>query len=162
MYLSLSSKFLPRLVKEINTNFRNTELTYLKNILYSFPENNYKELLDCFKNKVKFSIYNYDYYKFRLYSNENYEINLINWNRYSHSKIHNHSDNGCIMKMLDGMLTEQRYDKDLILKNHTILESPNIYYINNTDLHSIHNIYGTPSYSLHIYSPPNFNTKIFN
>ena len=162
MYLSLSSKFLPILVKEINYNFRNTELTYLKNILNSFPENNYRELLCSFKEKVHFSINNNHYYKFKIYSNEDYEMNIINWNTYSFSNIHNHCDNGCVMKMLDGVLLEQRYDKDQVLKSNTLLKSPNSYYINNTDLHSIYNLNGGPSYSLHIYSPPDFNTTTFN
>tara|TARA_B110001450_G_C17394793_1_gene389192 strand:+ start:339 stop:539 length:201 start_codon:yes stop_codon:yes gene_type:complete len=66
------------------------------------------------------------------------------------------------MKMLDGVLLEQRYDKDQVLKSNTLLKSPNSYYINNTDLHSIYNLNGGPSYSLHIYSPPDFNTTTFN
>ena len=158
----MSSTFLPRLVKEINANYRHTNLTYLKNILNSFPETNYRELLDAFRTKSSHSIYNNHYYKFRIYSNNNYEINIINWNNHSRSKIHNHAENGCILKVLEGSLLEKKYNTDLLLIDTNTLEPGKTHYINNTELHSIENTNNGISYSLHIYSPPNFSAKTFN
>ena len=66
------------------------------------------------------------------------------------------------MKVLDGALLEQRFCKNSILKSSNILEKTESYFINNKDIHSIYNIYSNTSYSLHIYSPPNFKAQIFN
>lgn len=162
MHLKLSSKFLPVLVKEINKNFKHSQIDNLKTVISSFPNSDYNELLESFKKKVNFSIYNYDYYNFNLHTNDNYEINIINWNKFSSSKIHNHSEMGCILKVLEGKLLEERFNNNLEFINKNCLQVGKPYFINNKDVHSIHNIHYGTSYSLHIYSPSNFKAKTFN
>ena len=104
MFIRLSSNFLPILSNEIKHNFKNRDISYIIGILNSFPEHNYQELLCSFKKKVNINVYDKNYHKFKIYNNNNFEIYIINWNRYSYSPIHNHSKNGCVMKVLDGAL----------------------------------------------------------
>jgi len=91
-----------------------------------------------------------------IYRNEIYEILLICWGTNSFADIHDHSSNGCIMKILDGSLMENKYNTDFQLIETKTLHADDISYIhNNLHYHSITN-FNKPSVSLHIYSPPNY------
>jgi predicted metal-dependent enzyme (double-stranded beta helix superfamily) len=50
------------------------------------------------------------YYKNRIFKYDKYEIVLIYWCPYSHSRVHNHPGGGCIMKILEGYLDIDIYD----------------------------------------------------
>ena len=52
-----------------------------------------------------------------IFRNEKYEIYLICWNKKQISKIHDHPENGCILKVLKGELIEYRYDTKKIELN---------------------------------------------
>lgn len=97
------------------------------------------------------------YHRIRLdhLSNRKFEMYLICWKPEQSSPIHDHSENGCIMKVLDGSLKETLYDYDLKSQNETIINKNYISFINNhIGLHKIEAI--DFSVSLHIYSPPNY------
>ena len=88
---------------------------------------------------------------------------LITWQKDSISKIHDHSENGCLMKILEGKISENLYDSNLNHIKNNIYYKDNIAYIDNLiGYHSIKNIHTKPSYSLHIYSPTNYKTKYYN
>ena len=97
------------------------------------------------------------YNKNTIYKDSKYEIILISWGKNSETKIHCHPKNGCIMKILEGNLIEETYNYTFDTKIGT-----NYYKLN--DASYIHNclykhkiINGNkPSFSLHIYSPPNY------
>lgn len=99
----------------------------------------------------------------KLHETLNYEIILISWAPGAKSHIHNHPVNGCIYKILDGILIEETYDPKTIELTNLITLLPNdIGYIDNTICyHKIYNPEPFTSYSLHIYSPPNFNMSIY-
>lgn len=130
-----------------------------------YKENNsiehFKEIMnlyigDDWKNKVQFSDKKYN--RIRLYTNNHFEIFLICWKENQESFIHNHPNQGCVLKLLDGELNEKLYYND----NHKIinygdrnLQVNQISYMH--DLYGFHKIKGNiNSVSLHIYSPPNF------
>lgn len=50
------------------------------------------------------------YYRTTLFGCNKYEIVLIYWCPYSHSRVHYHPGNGCIMKIIDGYLDIDLYD----------------------------------------------------
>ena len=81
-------------------------------------------------------------------------FNMLENNRLS--KIHNHSENGCIFKVLDGQLSEFIYSN----KNINLLESNNLirnsvsYIDDSIGFHKVGNDSKTPCSSIHIYSPP--------
>lgn len=97
------------------------------------------------------------YNKTVIFRDNKFEIILISWDKNSKTKIHNHPSNGCIMKILEGELLEEIYDtktKEKIGVNKYV--EGNTSYIHD-DLYYHKIINGNENtYSLHIYSPPNF------
>ena len=99
----------------------------------------------------------------KLHETPNYELILISWAPGAKSHIHNHPENGCIYKVLDGILIEETYDPKTIELTNLITLLPNdMGYIDNTICyHKMYNPEPFTAYSLHIYSPPNFNMSIY-
>lgn len=93
------------------------------------------------------------YYRHKLYNNNIFDLILIKWDKKSKSPIHDHPSNGCLMYVIEGELTEKRYHNNTIKEN--ILKKNNISFIHNKiGKHKI--IANKETYSLHIYSPPNY------
>ena len=91
-----------------------------------------------------------------------FERNYFNgWSENQESPIHNHPDNGCIMKILDGELIEELYNEGKVLLKKSLIKKDEVTYINN--LIGVHKIINKnlKTATLHVYSPPNFNMKIF-
>lgn len=99
----------------------------------------------------------------KLFENDYYEIILIGWEPNAKSTIHNHSNNGCLFFLIQGDLVEEVYDK----KNIELISISNILknefsYIDDTiGYHRMKNSNNTYSFSIHIYSPPNFVMNTF-
>lgn len=92
------------------------------------------------------------------YTHQMYAIIIISWNKDKYIDIHNHADNGCAFKILDGSLKETVYDTHLNKLYTTQLNKNNTSYLHNS--FGFHSITTTnKAYSLHIYSPSNYNTK---
>ena len=95
--------------------------------------------------------------------NENFDMYIITWNNYQKSKIHNHPENGCIYKILEGHLIEENYDDKLRLVGIKSLFIDCIGYIDDfIYLHRMNNYKNNICVSLHIYSPPNFKTTYYD
>ena len=117
----------------------------------------------------------YDYLKFlnfseetytrtKMFSNDQIEIILICWDAYQTSGIHDHPNNGCLMKVLKGKLKEDVYvneDNNYKFTYTNILTENDVGY-RQADTY-IHNIINgdIPSISLHIYSPPNYSPNYY-
>ncbi len=88
---------------------------------------------------------------------------IITWNKNKLSKIHDHSSNGCILKLLKGKLLETRYNNKLEILEENIVDENSISYIKNENgLHNIKNISDDISVSIHIYSQINYKMNIYN
>ena len=133
-------------------SFKNYHSLYVfKDVLKNSSSSDYK-------NYVSFCQENYK--KNLFYSDNNLEAFIVCWEPYQETKIHNHSDNGCILKILEGNMTEILYNKDLKILTKNILPKNNIRYIDdNIGYHKMING-NEKTISLHIYSPPNFIPKI--
>lgn len=143
---------LKKIISELEkTDKKIHELEYL---LEGFNDENWKEYIS-FSDK--------SYTKNLIFRNEKYEIYLICWNKKQMSMIHDHPENGCILKVLKGQLIEYRYDTKEIelieLFNHT--EGSIAYIDNNIGYHKVGNDSNNKAISLHIYSPPKFVANIF-
>lgn len=143
------------LIKNLNQFFlRNNNLKLFSDELNNFHNsylNQFINLRDIDKRRTM------------IYSNSKYEILLLKWYPYYESTIHDHPDNGCLFKLLQGELIEKRYDKSLNLIDTNNLNKNSINYIdNNLFYHKIINNSDFISYSLHIYSPPNYQMKNFS
>ena len=150
------------------------------------------ETVDCLNELLKsyngHDWINYIKYDFEIKDNKNYyknlveindiiELYIITWNKNSFSPIHDHPENGCIIKILDGKLCEELYisksindnkyvelinksindNKYVELINKSIININEIgYRIGNKILHKITNINEGITVSLHIYSKPNY------
>lgn len=106
-------------------------------------------------DELNFDDLNDNYKKYKLYSNNNFELVVIKWFKNHETPIHQHPDNGCLLKLLYGELTEHRYNFNIEKISETYIKKNDISYIdNNLYLHKIECIKN--GYSLHLYSPPNF------
>lgn len=102
--------------------------------------------------------------KLESYSNDRFEFILISWNPNQSSPIHDHPESGCLLKILKGELVEEIYDRSDELNHLTTnkLQTSSVSYMeSNRILHRIVNETNTPTISLHIYSPPNYNCKCY-
>ena len=136
---------LIRGIRQINN------LSKSKNILKQYNS-------DDWKKYVEFNEENYK--KNLFYRDRDYEMFIVCWNPLQETKIHNHSDKGCILKILEGNIEEKLYDDNFNLIEQCILGENDIRYIDdNLGIHKMIN--GKEKcISLHIYSPPHFNPRI--
>lgn len=160
---------LKELFESINNKFSETKT--LKNC---------KEILECYNGTdwQKYISFSDETYKRNVISdmtNDNFEFVLICWKPMQESPIHDHPDNGCLVKILQGTLQEEIYlneknenEENNINNIYKHIESKinrvgDISYMEKMSL--IHKISNPnkefPSISLHIYSPPKFKTTIF-
>lgn len=132
-----------------------------------------KELKDLFDFVIDYNgtdwkkhiVISSNYYKKKIYSNELAEMFIITWNVNAESKVHNHPDEGCILKVLKGKLKEEIYenkDNSTEYISEKILKKGDVgFQISNKYLHKIKNESKNYTVSLHIYSPPNFKIKYY-
>jgi len=137
------------LIEEI----KNSKNFNLHDILNNYKDDDWKKFININENR---------YNRVKIFENENLDIYIITWNIKQKANIHDHSDNGCWLKVLEGQLIEKIYDNDLKLMKTNILRENEISFMkNDIGYHSIINEENDIAASLHIYSPPNYKTKFF-
>jgi cysteine dioxygenase len=130
------------LISNINKLMPLKSLKYIKQLLIDNNITNW----DKYKKQTNY------YYKNIVYKDKYYEIVLISWKKDVITPIHDHPKNGCILKVLEGQLSEDYYDNGKIINK--LLNKNDIAYRDGGEKHTIKALEN--SYSLHIYSPPNF------
>ena len=151
-------KTLKDLELNIIKQLKNNNFDDIVNIVEQYNGLDWKKYIDNKKSNGK----NYNKKKIDIVDNIFFDMYIVSWNNNKKSKIHNHANNGCIMKVLNGNLMEHIYDIKLNLINSRIINKNDVSFINdNIGYHSIRNIEDV-SHTLHIYSPPNHITKYFN
>ena len=146
-----------QLETQLLTEFNNGKtLSQLHHILNQYDGNDWK-------NYVQFNDTKYNRIKIPtlLSDNQIFEIIIICWKKDQQSQIHDHPENGCLLKLLDGKLQETKYKKyeDSLYPTDTNifdLNEPNntSYLCGKFGLHSIKALEN--SVSIHIYSPINY------
>ena len=124
-------------------------------LLSRYKGNDWKEYkLECKKN----------YKRKLIHRNKRYEIILISWYTNQSSPIHDHAENGCVMRIMEGMLKEIQYCTETLDKlGESIYQKDHVTFIdNNKCFHKITNIDKNMTYSIHIYSPPCYKTIIYD
>lgn len=138
---------------------KSTDLKQAESILKLYSSNDWINYIP--NNQIKPSN-NLNYTRHLVTQHKLFDIFIIEWPKDSISGIHNHSSNGCLLKVLKGNLIENNYNKQLEFINSCEIKQGNINYIhNNLRYHSIQNNYQGTSYSLHIYSPAKHATQYF-
>lgn len=113
-----------------------------------------------------------EYKRTIVYRDSQFEIILITWYPYSETKIHDHADKGCIMFLIDGLLTEKKnrilHNYNSVMNNSVIpnteivsIMDDNLHYIDNSEF--VHQILNSSeiSHSIHIYSPPGYTGRVY-
>jgi cysteine dioxygenase len=139
----------------------------------NFKINDYNTLLDCAKDLLdyngndwqKYITNSNNYQKTLICKSDKIELYVITWMPNSASRIHDHPDKGCLVKILQGELTETEFinnDTLIYYKNTNILKKDDIgFKIKNEILHKINNNTDKIAISLHIYSLPNFKISYY-
>lgn len=97
-----------------------------------------------------------------LYISSNIELIIISWAGGYETLPHDHSSNGCWLKLLSGELSETMYNHQLEEIDSKNISSNQVSFMHNDfGYHSIKNKLNTNCYSIHIYSPPKHKTKYF-
>lgn len=114
-------------------------------------------------NRVRYSdnIYN----KTLLYENDLFSIYIIGWKPLQESKIHNHPENGCLLKVIQGKLFENLYsnnDNKLSFINSNVINKNDIGYLAGDE--TLHNIVNSDTHtiSVHIYSPGKYKSYYYD
>lgn len=132
---------------------KNRDIRHLFSILKNYNSHDwrrYKIINDNSYNKVLVD------------KTQDFGIYIITWKGYQESKIHNHSEKGCLYKILEGRLMEEEYNKNLEFIGFRNLFEENIGYIDNREkYHKMINYTDNISVSLHIYSPSNHITEYY-
>jgi cysteine dioxygenase len=130
---------MENLIESINEHLKNKDLFSSRKILCNYNK-------DDWRNYVSFD--NIHYKRNLVYKNDIFEIILICWKKNQESPIHDHPENGCIFKVLEGSIIE--------LKKNSIrtLNINDIGYSIGKNVHQIKAIQDT--ITLHVYSPPNY------
>lgn len=111
-------------------------------------------------NEVKYNTDKYN--RILIGQNEYVDVMLLCWGTNQNSGIHDHPNDGCLLKVLDGCLTEHKYT----LKNGIPVETSKrtlnvdgISYMKGGQLHDIHPEEG--AVSIHIYSPSGYHPNFY-
>ena len=106
---------------------------------------------------------NQGYKKILIYDHPLFDVYVIVWNKLGASKIHDHSENGCIFRIIKGILSEQIFDKNLVRLRRRVMGKDIMGYIDNSNgYHKILNILDDYSVSLHLYSPSGYVANTFD
>lgn len=122
-----------------------------------------REILDSYngldwKNYVYFNTEKL--FRKRIYLSFNIEVLILSWSSNYETLPHDHSINGCWLKVLSGSLVETIYNSNLQkLGENNVDEGQISFMCNDFGYHSIKNELDKPTFSIHIYSPPMHQTK---
>ena len=136
--------------ESILQNFEYNKEELIKIEKSSLINENNKYILDVTKIKS-------DYTRILLFRNKLLECFLIIWKPYSESNIHDHSKHGCYYKVIEGNFLEFLYDKSIsIIELLQVLKNDVRYINNDIGYHKIRNNNVVCTYSIHVYSPPEY------
>lgn len=141
-------------LEELIENIIKTDFAKIGVLLEKYNGNDWKKYINIDIDK---------YSRHKLYENDNLEVYIITWSNKQMAPIHDHSQNGCWLKVLSGELNEKIYDCDFNLKKINILKTNEIsFMINKIGYHSILNEKENEiAVTIHIYNPPNHKTNFF-
>ena len=119
--------------------------------LESFREEFLNLSLEEFDQFFKFT--NNKYYSTTLFRVDKFEIRLLCWKPFQETTKHPHPENGCLMKILEGKLIEEKFINNICVE--TTYTKGDVGYIKASESHILKNS-DKDSISLHIYSPSGF------
>jgi hypothetical protein len=104
------------------------------------------------------------YKRNHVFGDEYIDVYMICWNDKQESGVHDHPENGCLLRIMKGELREDVYinEQNVIKRTKTnyLYKNDISYKIGKGGLHNVINE-GGKAISLHIYSPPNHKLKFY-
>jgi len=133
---------------------KNEYFENVKNTLSKYNGNDWKNYIKVNKNSYNRHIY---------FSSNEFDLIIITWSSGNKCKVHNHPENGCFVRIMDGKISEEHYDTTTLKKTKENKYKKNdIMYIDNRiSYHRMCNICDQPCITLHVYSPGNYIPKFF-
>lgn len=146
----MSFNFINDLAKEISLELQiGKPLVELKELLRNYNGEDWKQYTK--KPNTK-------YVRKLAYRDSTIDIYVITWNNLQESRVHDHPEEGCLMKVLQGSLEEDIYEirhgRAHYTETHEIENGHVGYQIGSFGLHNIKNPHNFNTVSIHIYSPP--------
>ena len=130
----------------------NKSLIDMRDILKHYDGNDWQ-------NHVVFSESKYN--RIKLFEENDYDLYLLCWKKGQNSAIHDHPNNGCLLKILKGRLEEHQYNQKVCILRTKILATGELSYLEgNKIVHQINPLEDTVT--LHIYSPSNYIHQIYH
>jgi len=148
---------LPEFKAAVVTHLENQSFNNVLDIFYLLEQYNgcdFKQIA-CFSNEK--------YIRFNVYKSSEVDIQLISWSPQQGSPKHNHPNQGCLMKILEGSLTETRYSSKNVgqVVNKGKYSVGDILFIQDSlGYHVIENREVQPAISLHVYAPGFYKPEI--
>ncbi len=146
---------IQKLAKEIRSNLlRNIPLEDQKDVLARYIGTDWK----CY---ARFCDERYT--RNLVYRDDIFDILILCWNKEQESAIHDHPENGCIVKILEGSLIEKVYDKSgtKLILTKKLVKGDISYQRGAEGLHNIVNEGNKCAVTIHVYSPPNYTPKFY-
>jgi len=158
------SKEIDKHISGLNHN-QEFDLLNVRSILERYQGNdwlNYRPCENC--DKCQLTKKNYRRMPILLPSlySKRYDFYLLVWKPQVETGIHDHPENGCLLKVLDGEICEERYSSEGQMTKLTNLVPDDIGYMHNDiGYHKVMNLKDEVAYSLHIYSPPKYIPRVY-
>ncbi|PHZ58706.1 cysteine dioxygenase [Photobacterium leiognathi] len=120
------------------------------------------DLVELSKEEIK-SLSSFDketYCRQRLFKNEHCEVLILSWLNGQRSKIHDHLNSSCGVKILHGKATETVFEVaangDIFASQSTQYQEGSVTVSKDNDIHQISNLQADDELliTLHVYSPP--------
>jgi cysteine dioxygenase len=104
------------------------------------------------------------YSRNRVHMNERIELLVLCWEIGQGCPVHDHPENGCLVRVMQGEVTENIYrlEEKPVFLSSSVLPTNGIAYKESTQiLHEIINHSGRRAASIHIYAPPDYKPRYF-
>ena len=108
------------------------------------------------RNRILLSQFstNQNYSRMSLYSDCDFELAMILWDKHSGTKVHRH-ESECNFLLLEGNLFETKYKKTMKFDKYIELRPSDISNVKKDHFHKVNNINAGKSLTLHIYDNSN-------
>lgn len=126
----------------------------LEDLLQNYQADDWQQFCDFVPNEYK---------RVPIFQDQNYEMRLLCWDGNMTSELHDHPEEGCILKVLAGNLIEERFSYEpMTLTKETPLAKGMVSYIHGKKgIHRIINPHPQRAVSLHCYAPAGYQPKFY-
>ena len=144
---------MDKLINNISRTIKKTNtLKNCTDFVRNYKSTDYKKFIEFSDVKYKKNL---------VFRNDDFEMFVVCWTPFQGTPKHDHSEKGCIFKILEGNIVEYRYnlDNSKIFFQHNVGSTE--YIDNKLAYHLMKNESKTNCVSLHVYSPPNYIMNIY-